>query len=118
MHWLLIALIAGAVGWAEDAGAADQKQVLVLYAGTRSNPIAEIGDRELPQSLAKGLSAGIDYYSEFIDQQRFVTADYRLAFRDYLRLKYSQHRFDLVVAMDYTSLDFIDKSRAELFADT
>ena len=37
-----------------------------------------------------------------------ITAE---ALRDFLRLKYQGHRFDLVIAMDHTALEFVEKTR-------
>jgi signal transduction histidine kinase len=108
---------AAALGPVEIASAADrQKQVLVLYSTRRDAQIVVVGDRELPRILEKGLSSGLDYYSEFIDQPRFPDTDYQPAFRDFLRSKYAGHAFDVIIAMDNVSLEFVDKNRAELFS--
>ena len=93
------------------ARAQDQKQVLVLYANRRDARIVTVGDRELPRILNDGHPAGVDYYSEFIDQIRFAETDYVTAFADFLRLKYGVHAFDLIIAMDDNSREFLDKTR-------
>ena len=72
------------VAWAADG----QKQVLVLYSTRRDAQISVVGDRELPRILDEGLTEGLDYYSEYIDQARFPDPEYKAAFRDFLRLKY------------------------------
>jgi signal transduction histidine kinase len=115
---LLIAATAGA--FAPVAAAQDpdrQKQVLVLYATRRDAQIAVVGDRVLEPLLGKGLPAGVDYYSEGLDQARFANADYQTAFRKSLRLKYDQHRFDLVVPVGDMPVDFVQKNRDDLFPD-
>ena len=94
-----------------------QKQVLVLYATRRDAQIAVVGERDLPRILEDGLAGRVDYYSEFIDQSRFPGADYLDAFRDFLGSKYSDRRFDLVVAMGDVPLEFVAASRARLFAN-
>ena len=40
------------------------------------------------------------------------------AFGDFLRLKYGSHRFDLVIAMDDSTIEFLDQVRDELFPAT
>jgi signal transduction histidine kinase len=117
--WLLIALIAGELGFVQATDeTVQQKQVLVLYSTRRDAQIAVVGDHELPTILERALSAGVDYYSEFIDQARFSDIDYQPAFRDFLRLKYEGKSFDLVVAMGDIPYEFVDRYRSALFRDT
>src|SRR6185436_11718922 len=93
----------------------DAKQVLVLYPTRSNSQIAVIGDRELPRILEAGLPEGLSYYSEFIDQGRFVADEYIEGFRDFLRLKYADQHFDLIIAMGRTSFEFVEKYHTELF---
>jgi hypothetical protein len=112
--WLLIAVAAGVL-FPHVASAQDQKQVLVLYSNRRDARIVTVGDRELPRILNTGHPNGVDYYSEFIDQVRLADTDYIAAFRNFLRLKYGGHAFDLIIAMDDNSRGFLEKTRQELF---
>src|SRR5574342_117527 len=114
-RWLLILVATGMLVPDRLAWAQDQKQVLVLYSNRRDARIATVGDRELPRILNAGHPNGVDYYSEFIDQVRLADTDYIAAFRNFLRLKYGGHAFDLVIAMDDNSRGFIEKTRQELF---
>ena len=102
-----------AVSWAQDR----QRQVLVLYSTRRDAQIVIVGDRELPRILEQGLPLGLDYYSEFIEQARFTQTDYQRAFRDFLKLKYADHHFDVVVAMGEIPLEFVASTRDTLFGD-
>jgi signal transduction histidine kinase len=95
-----------------------QKQVLVLYSTRSDAQIAIVGERELPRVLESGLGGALDYYSEYFDRGRFPDAAYELAFSDFLRLKYKGHEFDLVIAMDRFSLEFVDRHRAGLFPES
>jgi hypothetical protein len=90
----------------------------MLYATRRDAQIAIVGERELPRILDGGVGADLDYYSEYIDQARFPDPQYKAAFRDFLRLKYRDVGFDLVIAIQDTALEFIDEARNELFPDT
>jgi signal transduction histidine kinase len=114
-RWLLIIAAAGILVPDHVASAQDQKQVLVLYSNRRDARIVTVGDRELPRILNAGHPAGVDYYSEFIDQVRLSDTDYIAAFRNFLRLKYGSHAFDLVIAMDDNSREFLVKTREDLF---
>jgi hypothetical protein len=84
--------------------AQDQKQVLVLYSNRRDAQIVAVGDRELPRILGAAHPDGVDYYSEVIDQIRLSKTDYVGAFRDFLTLKYGSHKFDVVIAMDDSTI--------------
>src|SRR5262249_16469865 len=59
---------------------------------------------------------GVDYYSEYIDRER-VSAGYETTFRDYIRSKYSGTRFDLVIAIQSTAIEFVNQFRQELSID-
>ena len=43
---------------------------------------------------------------------------YQAGFRDYLLVRYSGIRFDVVIAMQQTALDFVEANRDELFPET
>ena len=95
-----------------------QKRILVLYSTRRDAQIVIVGDREISQKLEQSVPGGIDYYSEFLDEARFSRPEYRIAFRNFLRSKYSGVDFDLLVAMGDAPLDFLAGSRDELFPNT
>ena len=101
-----IALACISLGPVTQAAAANgQKKVLVLYSTRRDTQIAAVGDREMPLLFQQGLPSKPDYYSEYIDRARFPEEQYRQAFTDYLRLKYSSSRFDLLIAVNNTALE-------------
>ena len=102
------------VAWAAGV----QKKVLVLYSTRRDAQISVVGDREMPRILDQGLTEGLDFYSEYIDQARFIDPGYETAFRDFLRLKYGGQRFDLVIAIQNTAIQLFDTYGPELFPDT
>jgi signal transduction histidine kinase len=113
------ALLLTLLGSARAVAAADrQTQVLVLYSTRRDAQIAVVGERVLPSLLEQASPAGLDYYSEFIDRPRFPDLTRQAAFRDFLRLKYAQHEFDVVIAIDDLALDFVRSFRDDLFPET
>jgi|SoiMethySBSTD1v2_1073268.scaffolds.fasta_scaffold03879_9 signal transduction histidine kinase len=93
------------------------KQVLVLYSTRRDAQFAILGESELPRILDVGLARDLDYYPEFIDISRFPEPGYRKAFSDFLRLKYSGVRFDLVIALQDPATEFVTTQFDPLFRD-
>ncbi len=89
-----------------------------MYSTRRDAQIAIVGERELPRIFDEGLDRGLDYYSEYMDRARFPDPQYKAAFRDFLRLKYRGHRFDVIIAMQDVALEFVRENRSELFSDT
>jgi signal transduction histidine kinase len=112
-----VAAVIATLALADSAWAQPQKQVLVLYSARRDSQVAIVGERDLPRILDEGLGGGLDYYSEYIDQARFPDPRYQVAFGDFLRLKYQGQRFDLVIAMNDTAVEFVASNRASLFPD-
>jgi signal transduction histidine kinase len=94
-----------------------QKQVLVLYSTRRDAQIAVVGERELPRMLEAGLGGNIDHYSEYIDPARFSEPEYDAGLRDFLRLKYVDHEFDVIVGMGDDAVKFISSHRKDLFTN-
>jgi len=123
LHVAGVLILASATAFAQpaaddaDPGSSIHKQkgVLVVYATRRDAQIVTVGDRELPRVLDQNLPEGVDYYSEFLDQARFDQKDYQAAFRNFLQSKYRGQRFDLVIAMGETPLNFLVRYRDSLF---
>jgi len=107
---VLVVLTCEDSGWAQ----APQKHVLLLHSARRDSVLAETGDRELSRSLDLALNGALDYFPEYIDTARFPDRQYRDAFRNFLRLKYKGQRFDLMIALENTSLEFTQQIRDEL----
>jgi signal transduction histidine kinase len=115
--WIACAVLAATL-LGEGISVAAQKDVLVIYSTRRDAQIVLVGERELPRILDQGLTEGNDYYSEYIDQARFPDPQYQAGFRDFLRLKYRDHRFNVVIAINDLALQFVALNRSELFPDT
>jgi signal transduction histidine kinase len=115
---LVVVLTLANLAWIDAALAADQKRVLALYTTRRDEQLSIIGERQLPQLLEAGLNESLDYYSEFIDIGRFSELGHAAAFRDFLRLKYLDQRFDIVIAMGGVAVEFLRTRQHELFPDT
>jgi signal transduction histidine kinase len=95
------------------APAADrQRQVLVVYSTRRDAQLATIGERELPRVLEDGLDRRLDYYAEFVDPARFPDPSYQAALSTFLRLKYRDHHFEVVIAVGDDAETFVAKYRS------
>ena len=112
--WILLVCLAGT----DVPVGAQQKQVLVIYSTRRDAQVSVVGDRNLPAILERGLADSLDFYSEYIDLARSGDAGYGEAFSDFLRVKYRGQRFDLVIAMQDTAVEFVAHQRDELFPGT
>jgi signal transduction histidine kinase len=92
--------------------------VLIVY-GTRPDAqIAVLADDQLPRLLERSLGQRVNRYSEHLDAAKLADARYRAAAIDFLRVKYVDQRFDIIIAMHDAVLDFIDTARNELFPGT
>ena len=113
---LVLAVVLCELAPASFAWAADEhKRILVLYSTRRDAEFSIVGEDVLPKILDVGLGRDLDYYSEFIDVTRFPDPSYRVAFGDFIRLKYQGVAFDLVIAMGDVAAAFVDTDRVRLF---
>jgi len=119
-QWLLpIGIVCATFGPANHVWAVgDPKQVLVLHSARRDAVLAETGDREISRILKEGLPDGVDVYPEYIDTARFSNPQYGAVFRDFIRSKYKDQQFGVVIALECMSLDFVERIRDELFPET
>jgi signal transduction histidine kinase len=115
-----IAVAASMAGLAAFPVRADsqQKQVLALFSTRRDVRIAALGNSELPRALENGLQQAVDFYPEYLDASRFADPSYLDAFRDFLRVKYRDKRFDVVISFQDVATTFAERFRGELWPDT
>jgi signal transduction histidine kinase len=92
-----------------------QKRVLVFHATRRDAPGIALLDAALLGQLSSQLGNRLDYYSEYIDVARFPETAYQDALRDFIRRKYDRQPIDLLMATSDACLDFINRSRQDLF---
>jgi signal transduction histidine kinase len=116
---LAIALTAGVLCPLANAQAADRpKQVLVLNSTRLDDQFSVVWGRELPKLLAHGLGERVDFYVEYFDFVRFPRPEYESAYLDFLRLKYAEKRFDLLIVIGDVAIDVIGRNRNVLFRGT
>ncbi len=116
---LATVLAAGVFAPRVNTQEADQpKQVLVLHSTRLDEQFAVATGRELPKLLAEGLGEPVDYYAEYFDFPRFPQPEYESAYVDFLRLKYTGQRFDLLIVMGEVAINFLSRYRDVLFDGT
>jgi signal transduction histidine kinase len=117
---LRLAIAASAVWLAAVPARAqgEQKQVLALFSTRRDVRIAVLANRELPRALENGLDQPIDFYSEYLDAARFADPSYLNASRDFLRVKYRDKHFDVIISIQDVATAFVERFRGELWPGT
>jgi signal transduction histidine kinase len=91
------------------------RNVLTVHAGAvdyTNNPAVDAAIRE---SLLGGGDEPIDYFTEFLEFDRFDGIQTSLALRDYIARKYGGHRIDVVIAVTNRAVRFVLEHRATLF---
>src|SRR5918993_5342105 len=109
---IVCSVLCGANAWAA------QKTVLIVYATRPDARLAVLADSQLPRLLERRLGQRVNRYSEHLDPTRLDNVRYQSAVTDLLRQKYVDQRFDLIIAMHESALDFLATARDELFPGT
>ena len=83
------------------------KKVLALHLVRRDSPEF---DNMFRTVLSEAMNGRLDYYSEYIDQNRLVDDEYQAALRGYLRARYgSGDGVDLVIASGPSVVAFLNR---------
>jgi signal transduction histidine kinase len=94
------------------------KEVLVLNSTRQNEQFYIVSELEMPKLLAHGLERGVNYYTEYLDANRFPDPRHEAAYVDFLRRKYAGRHMDLLVVMGNAAMDFMIRQRTGLFSDT
>jgi PAS domain S-box-containing protein len=92
-----------------------QPRVLILYSNDRLLPANVIADEAMRATFAAGTNATVDFYSEFLDVDRFPGEAEQERTREFLRDKYRERPPDLIIAGGGPALAFLLKFRATMF---
>jgi PAS domain S-box-containing protein len=114
IRWTTL-LLAASIAPAQDPAT---KHVLILYWEDRDHPANVDFEREFKKALRSISSGPIEYYSEYLESNRFPGESQSLALRDYMQRKYAGREIDVIVTNASAPLDFLLKNRAELFPRT
>jgi signal transduction histidine kinase len=91
-------------------------RVLVLYSNERLLPANVVADEAIRATFMAGTHGKVEFYSEFLDVDRFPGEAEQDRERDFLADKYRQRPPDLVIAGGRSALAFLLKYRATLFS--
>src|SRR6185503_14685797 len=75
-------------------------------------------DVEFHAALRLAAVGPIEYYTEYLESNRFPGENQSLLLRDYMQEKYANRTIDVIVTNASASLDFLLKYRGELFPHT
>src|SRR5207249_10305024 len=107
LTWSLLYLsVLGQTPKVDQKARSSQKRVLLLYSQRKDGPYSTAFESVIQQTLNAGTEGRIDYYQEYIDEQRFFDQRYRVALKDFIQRKYEDQRYDLVMAIGGASVSF------------
>jgi PAS domain S-box-containing protein len=98
--------------------AAAPKRILALYWYNKDFPSNAGFDRSFQAVLQSAPAGSIEYYTEYLESDRFPGENQSEALRDYLHQKYASRTIDVVVAVSDVPLEFLLKYRDSLFTQT
>jgi len=98
--------------------AATPKRILALYWYNKDFPSNPAFDRSFQAALKSAPAGSIEYYSEYLESDRFPGENQSEVLRDYLHQKYANRSIDVVVAVSDVPLEFLLKYRDSLFPRT
>src|SRR5262245_41026855 len=112
----MLALLA--LAWMGHSASAQPRSVRTALAvpwSSEDYPSNPVVDGAIRQVLHSHDEAPVDYFSEYLESDRFPDEQATLAFRDYLQRKYQGRRIDVVLAITDPALQFVLKYRDQLF---
>ena len=112
----IVALLAAA--WICPVASAQSRSVrtaLAVHWSSEDYPSNPVLDGAIRKVLLSRDDAPVDFFSEYLESDRFPEEEATLAFRDYLQSKYRGHRIDVVLTVTDPALQFVLKYRDQLF---
>lgn len=92
-----------------------QPRVLVLYSNERLLPANIAVDEAIRKTFDSEIEVSAEFYSEFLDVDRFPGENQQERARDFLRDKFSERPPDVIIAAGGSALIFLITHRATLF---
>jgi len=90
-------------------------QVLVIHWYDRAYSSNDDFDRALQAALQASEPEGVEYYSEYLETNRFPGDEQALVLAEFLREKYAGRKLDVVISGVNPVLEFLIKYRYDLF---
>ena len=110
----LAACLIGSLAHAQETNPG-KREILVLNSTRQNEQFYVVSERQMPQLFAEGLGQQVNYYTEYLDANRFPLPRFEHMWVQFLRQKYAGRRFDLVLLMGDVAMDFMGRYRDELF---
>jgi signal transduction histidine kinase len=90
--------------------------VVTIHWSTEDFPSTSVVDAAIREALV-GRGMPVDYFTEYLESDRFPPEAASSALRDYIQRKYRGRRIDAVIAVADPALDFAIRNRALLFPE-
>jgi signal transduction histidine kinase len=103
---------------AKETNGKETKRVLILYSFDKEENFFYGFDRTLRSSLASKFSERVEFYTEYVDLVRFSGASHAEILARLLKLKLSEQKPDLIIAVSYPALNFLLETGKDLFPET
>jgi signal transduction histidine kinase len=100
------------------ASVKETKRVLILYSFDKEEDFFYGFDRTLRSNLQSKLSDRVEFYTEYVDLVRFPGARHEELLAKLLKLKLSEQKPDLIIAVSYPALNFLLETGKDLFLET
>src|SRR5215831_5993874 len=113
---LAIAAAIPVVAWSAPARHSGPLRILTLHWYDRNYGLEERLDQALQTALESSAPEGIEYYSEYLETNKFPDDKHPELLARYLQQKYADRPLDVVVAGTHVTLQFLLKNRPGLFA--
>jgi two-component system cell cycle sensor histidine kinase/response regulator CckA len=115
---VLAALLLSGSAWADPGPNRTPKRVLILYSFDNEEGIYTGFDRVLRSELRSKVPDRVELYTEYLDLVRFPASGHAKDLAKLLKLKFSDHKPDLVVPVSYAAVKFLLGEGKELFPGT
>ena len=91
-----------------------KRSVLILHWYGKDFP----GNDDFERAFKEAVNGPVDYFAEFLEEDRFPGKDHARLLHDYLRQKYANRKLDVVVAVTDAPLRLLLEYRNDLFPHT
>lgn len=91
------------------------RTVLTIHWSTEEFPSTPVVDAAIRETLLTHGTVPVDYFTEYLETDRFSPEEASESLRDYIQRKYRGRRIDAVIAVAEPALDFAIRYRAQLF---
>ena len=117
---LSLALIMGLLWLAVGASAHAEipRRILILHGANTLIPGGVIVERMMREIVAAAGPQPIDFDAESFDPPSLANPNYESALARFLRQKYRDRKFDIVMTVQTPALDFVLKHRTQLWPDS